>query len=182
MSDLLKSYPPRWLYLSEFMDSLPGANEDEKKEAVLLLIRDRLIADGRLDETHFRFLSGKPQIEDATWLANLSHDDVAWGDSTIRATSADPFAQSQWFLIEIATSGLSLFRASSRAKGSTPHRKSRSSPAQDMARAEVIARYGKIPSDAEATTQKIFQEINRGRAEGDVISKGTLEWALGRRK
>ncbi|MHC2536015.1 hypothetical protein [Bradyrhizobium diazoefficiens] len=112
----------------------------------------------------------------------MSYDDVAWEDSTIRAAGADSFSPSQWFLIEIATAGLSLFRSPTDGKAAAPRRKQRSSPAQDKARAEVIALYGKIPTEAEATTQKIFQEINRGRAEADVISKGTLEWALNRRR
>jgi hypothetical protein len=61
-------------------------------------------------------------------------------------------------------------------------RRPRSSPERDKARDAVIARYGKIPSDAEATTQTIYKEINRGRAEADIISKGTIEWATGRRR
>ena len=45
MSDVLSRYSPRWLYLNEFMDALPGSDIAEK-EAVLLLIRDRLIVGG----------------------------------------------------------------------------------------------------------------------------------------
>src|SRR5258707_15323627 len=101
------------------MDALRGTDESEKKDAVLLLIRDRLVFDGKIDEKHFRFLAGKPSIVDASWLANLSDSEIKWEDSFILAPGAPgSFPDTQWFLIEIATSSLSLF--GSRTSESAP--------------------------------------------------------------
>jgi hypothetical protein len=58
MNSLIECYQPRWLYLTEFSDALPGADESEKREAIALLVRDRIIVDGHLNEAEFRFLEG----------------------------------------------------------------------------------------------------------------------------
>jgi hypothetical protein len=186
VSDLLSRYSPRWLYLDEFMAALPGTDISEKKEAVLLLIRDRLIVGGSIDETNFRFLAGKPQIKDATWLANLSHADVAWGDSSIRADGSsenDAFIQPfGWFLIEIAAAGLTLFRSGKNQKAPTPHR---TSPEQARALKALRALYGeKIPPQEEVANKVLESRANGWLKENDLlpVKPDALQRAAGRRK
>jgi hypothetical protein len=136
---LSESYIPQWLYVREFMDALGSADEYERRDAVVLLIRDRLVFDGKIDEKHFRFLAGKPSIVDASWLANLSESEINWEDSTIRAPrEPDGFSMPDWFLIEIATSALSLFR--SRTLESAPQARRTpqwKTPAPGMIRAKI---------------------------------------------
>lgn len=77
---LSESYSPRWLYLHEFALALalPGTDEDELKDAIALLIRDRLIVDGRLNEAEFRFLEGRPDLRTTAWVNTLTSDDFNW--------------------------------------------------------------------------------------------------------
>jgi hypothetical protein len=183
VSDLLSRYSPRWLYLEEFMEALPGTNTAEKQEAVLLLIRDRLIVGGSLDETNFRFLTGKPQIEDATWLANLSHADVAWSDSSIRSLAADnSFTSEKWFLIEIASAGLSLFssRTSAKEPSKAPHR---TSPEQARALKAIKEIYGRIPPQDEVSNSVLDHAVNKHLKEKGLesVKKDALMRAAGRR-
>jgi hypothetical protein len=164
------------------MDALGSHDESEMQDAILLLIRDRLVFDGKLDEKHFRFLAGKPQIDDATWLAELSHDDVAWGDSSIRAKPADPTAlQAQWFLIEIATSALSLFGKASR--NSVKTKPTRASPEQIRTRAALRDLFGdNIPTREEITDGDLLKKVNDYIGnKARPISKDTLARTTGRR-
>ena len=78
MNSLIECYQPRWLYLKEFSDALPGEDESEKREAIALLVRDRLIVDGRLNEQEFRFLEGKPGLRTFAWVERLTADDFQW--------------------------------------------------------------------------------------------------------
>src|SRR5258705_6819856 len=125
------------------MDALRGTDESEKEDAVLLLIRDRLVFDGKIDERHFRFLAGKPSIIDASWLASLSDSEIEWEDSGIVAPrEPGSFPHTQLFLIEIATSALSLFGSS--ASGSTA-KAQRTPPEQLRALKAIKEIYSKIP-------------------------------------
>jgi hypothetical protein len=179
-ASLSESYTPQWLYLREFMDALGSTDENEMKDAVLLLIRDRLVFDGKIDERHFRFLAGKPQIDDATWLAELAHEDIAWGDSCIRARPADPLAlQPQWFLIEIATAALSLFGHTSKTKV----KPTRTPPEQIRASAALRDLFGdSVPTRGEMTDGYLLKMLNDHIGnKGRPITKDTLARATGRR-
>jgi hypothetical protein len=181
---LSESYTPRWLYISEFMEALPGSDIAEKEEAVLLLIRDRLIVGGAIDENQFRFLSGKPDIRDATWLANLSHADIAWGDSCIRADATESLVQSGWFLIEIAAAGLALFQS---GKSQKPHKPRRTPPEQIRTRAALTALFGAtVPSRDELTDSDLHKRVNdqicKASKGARPVSKDTVLRTVGRRK
>jgi hypothetical protein len=156
---LSESYTPQWLYLREFMDALGSTDESEMQDAVLLLIRDRLVYDGKIDEKHFRFLAGKPSIVDASWLANLSDSEVKWEDSTILAPrEPGSFPDAQWFLIEIATSSLSLF--GSRTSKNAP-RARRTPPEVTRAEGALRKLYGdKIPGSDEMTGPDLLNALN----------------------
>jgi hypothetical protein len=177
---LYESYTPRWLYLTEFMDALGQADEFEKQEAVLLLIRDRLIYDGKIDERHFRFLTGKPSIVDAVWLATLSHESVDWQNSGIIAPGADNNAYPQWFLIEIASAGLSHFGSMKSAK---KPRRARTSPEQARALKAMKALYGGIPPQDEVSNSVLNQEVNKYlKQEGlEPVKKDAIQRVAGRR-
>jgi hypothetical protein len=188
MSALLDAYSPWWLYLHEFALALeqPGTDEEDLKEAIALLVRDRLIIDGRLNEADFRFLEGRPDLQSMAWVNSLTVMDFAWAHSQIIVPIDS--TKSKWerqnltrLLIEIAASAVSLFHPPEGFARKEP-RRVRVAPEQNKARDAVIAHYGKIPSPTEASTQQIFNKINVGRAETDVIKKGTIEHALGRRK
>ena len=189
MSALVYAYSPRWLYLDEFAIALeqPGCEENDLKEAIALLVRDRLIVDdGRLNESDFRFLEGRPDLRSMAWVNNIEARDFAWAhsqiiaplDSTKRKWEANNHTR---LLIEISASALDLFRLPDGAVRKEPRRK-KTSYEQDRIRDAVIATYGKIPSPREASTQAIFKKINVGRADPDVFKKGTIEHALGRRR
>jgi hypothetical protein len=185
VTEFLAKYTPYWLYLDEFMRALPEASEEQKREAILLLVRDRLIINGKIDETHFRFLSGKPQIENATWLANLSDDDVAWRDSNIRAATIDPMVQQSWHLIEIATSCLTLFGRLSTTSGKGPKRAStRTKVEQERAKMAIMAVYGRIPSQTEIPNKVLDKAVNQYlKSEGlPPVKADALQRAAGRRK
>ena len=141
------------------MDALGRADESEMQDAILLLIRDRLVFDGKIDEKHFRFLAGKPSIVDASWLANLSDSEVKWEDSTILAPrEPGSFPDTQWVLIEIATSSLSLF--GSRTSESAP-RAQRTPPEVTRAKGALRKLYGdKIPGSDEMTGQDLLKALN----------------------
>jgi hypothetical protein len=178
---LYESYLPQWLYISEFMDALGQADESEKQDAVLLLIRDRMVFDGKIDEKHFRFLTGKPSIIDALWLANLSHDDVDWENSNIRAPSGDVLTD-RWFLIEIASSALSLF--GSRISAKKPRRASRTPPEQARALKSIIAIYGRIPPQDEVSNPVLEQAVNKDLKLKNLepVKKDAIQRAAGRRR
>jgi hypothetical protein len=185
VTDILAKYTPYWLYLDEFMRALPEASEEEKREAILLLVRDRLIINGKIDETHFRFLAGKPQIDDAGWLAGLSEDDVAWDSSTIRTASIDQFAAPSWHLIEIATTCLNLFGRLSTTSGKGPRRAStRTKVEQERAKMAIMAVYGRIPSQTEIPNKVLEQAVNQHlKSEGlPTVKADALQRAAGRRK
>jgi hypothetical protein len=119
VSSLLDQYQPRWLYLHEFGEALPSADEGELKEAIALLVRDRLVVDGKLNEHEFRFLEGKPDMSTSAWLNKLSTDDFNWATSEMLAgvdTSKPGSRVSDHFglLIEIAADCLDYFAPSSK--------------------------------------------------------------------
>ena len=186
MSDVLSRYSPRWLYLNEFMDALPGSDIAEK-EAVLLLIRDRLIVGGSIDENSFRFLAGKPQIENASWLANLSDADIAWDNSCIRAEPALPddslgrhLSSSGWYLIEIAADGLNLFRSGKNQKIAQPQR---TPPEQTRALGVMKALFdSKIPAKDQPTNTDLVRKVQDEMERQGVrtVSKETILRAAGR--
>jgi hypothetical protein len=188
-NSLYESYTPQWLYLTEFMDALGQADEIEKQDAVLLLIRDRLIYDGKIDEKHFRFLTGKPSIADATWLANLSHESVDWEKSCIIAPGADNNVYHalpsdftpQWFMIEIASAGLSLFGARKSAK--EPRRARRTPPEQARALKAMKAIYGRIPPQDEVSNSVLEQAVNKHlKQKGlEAVKKDAIQRVAGRR-
>jgi hypothetical protein len=184
VNDLIKRYSPQWLYLGEFMDALPGSNIDEKKEAIILLIRDRLIINGAIDETHFRFLGGKPPINVGYWLANFSYDDVSWDESTIRAPAGGVADIVRWYLIEIAASGLTLFASDKGGKGKKPTR-NKASPEQERALKALHAIYGdRIPPQNEVSN-KVLEKIVNDRLHADGLQKvkpDALQRAAGRRR
>jgi hypothetical protein len=182
VTDFLAKYTPYWLYLDEFMRALPEASEEEKREAILLLVRDRLIINGKIDETHFRFLGGKPQIDDAGWLAGLSEDDVAWDSSTIRTASIDPFAAPSWHLIEIATSCLSLF--GSQTITTEENKPKRTPVEQARALTAITAVYGRIPSQTEIPNKVLDQAVNQYlKSKGlPPVKADAIQRAAGRRK
>jgi hypothetical protein len=165
------------------MDALRSADEAEKKDAIVLLIRDRLVVEGGIDEKHFRFLAGKPAIDDATWLVDFSHDDVDWERSTIRAPRADPhFALPEWFLIEIATAGLSLFGSMTAGK---PTRKKRIGPEFARAQGALKKIYGeKIPAMEEVPNKDLEKIVNdRLKLDGlKVVKADAVQRASGRRR
>jgi hypothetical protein len=179
INSLYDSYTPQWLYLTEFMDALGQADEIEKQDAVLLLIRDRLIYDGKIDEKHFRFLTGKPSIVDALWLGNLSHDDVDWENSNICAPCSDAVGL-QWFLIEIASSGLSLFGSRASAKEA---RRRRTPPEQARALKAIKAIYDRIPPQDEVSNPVLEQAVNNYlKQEGlEAVKRDAILRAAGRR-
>ncbi len=116
MNSLVERYQPRWLYLHEFALALapPDTDEADIKDAVALLIRDRLIVDGRLNEAEFRFLEGQPDLRTTAWVNKLTSDDFNWALSEMLAgvdTSKPRSRISDTFglLIEIASSALNYF-------------------------------------------------------------------------
>ncbi len=182
---LSERYVPQWLYLTEFMDALRGTDESEKKDAVLLLIRDRLVFDGKFDEKHFRFLAGKPSIVDASWLADLDHKNVDWrtsciiapGDSFLSTGHLDP---ARPYLIEIATSALSLF--GSRTSAGAP-RARRAMPEQARALKAIMAIYDRIPSQDEVSNSVLEQAVSKHLKEKGLepVKKDSTLRAAGRR-
>jgi hypothetical protein len=184
VNEFIDRYTPRWLYLSEFLDALPGTNADAKKEAVIMLIRDRMIVDGKLDEAHFRFLGGKPQIESAYWLMNLSDRDFSWTDSSFQAPANenDPSGFGvKWFPIEIAASALSLFKSNRGERPATPRRHP---PEQARALRLIHKIYGgKVPTRAEVTDGDLVQAVNAAVEPGErPVGKDSILRAAGRRK
>jgi hypothetical protein len=182
MASLIDQYVPRWLYLQEFLDALPGHNLADKQDAVLLLIRDRLIVDAVLDEKHFRFLAGKPSIVDAMWLVNLSHSEVDWEKSAILA-HLDPgnFPDTQWFLIEIATAALSLFGSRSTAGTSKARR---TPPELTRAKGALEKIFGsEIPGPKEMTGPDLWNTVNRHQEKKGMrlFAKDSVLRAAGRR-
>jgi hypothetical protein len=177
---LSESYTPQWLYLREFMDALGSTDESEMQDAVLLLIRDRLVFDGKIDEKHFRFLAGKPSIVDASWLASLSDSEVKWEDSTIFAPRGPSSFPDTWFLIEIATSSLSLF--GSRTSESAP-RARRTPPEVTRALGALKELFGdKIPGPDQLTNQDLLKKVNdhQGKRDQRLSAKDSLMRAAGR--
>jgi len=178
---LSESYTPQWLYLQEFMDALGSHDESEMQDAILLLIRDRLVFDGKLDEKHFRFLAGKPSIVDASWLANLSNSQIKWEDSAILAArEPDAFPDTQWFLIEIATSCLSLFGSRTSKNAVRPRR---TPPEQTRALGALKEIFGdNIPGSDQLTNQDLLKKVNdHQRKQGQRPSaKDSLMRAAGR--
>jgi hypothetical protein len=120
---LIDRYLPRWLYLHEFALSLPSDDEADLKDAIALLVRDRLIVDGHLNENEFRFLEGKPDLRTTAWVNKLSTEDFNWATSEMLAgvDTSKPGARvsdSVGILIEIAASALEHFEG----KGNPPRR------------------------------------------------------------
>jgi hypothetical protein len=120
---LIDRYLPRWLYLHEFALSLPSDDEADLKAAIALLVRDRLIVDGHLNEIEFRFLEGKPDLRTTAWVNKLSTEDFNWATSAMLAgvDTSKPGARvsdSVGILIEIAASALEHFEG----KGNPPRR------------------------------------------------------------
>jgi hypothetical protein len=186
VTDFLAKYTPYWLYLDEFMRALRGASEEEKREAILLLVRDRLIINGKIDETHFRFLGGKPQIDDASWLAGLSEDDVAWDSSSIRTASIDPFAAPSWHLIEIATSCLTLFgfQKTTTEENKPKRALTRTKAEQERAKTAMMEIYGKIPPQTEVSNKVLGKAVNENLEQKGLkaVKADALQRAAGRRK
>jgi hypothetical protein len=117
VSSLLDQYQPRWLYLHEFGEALPSADEGELKEAIALLVRDRLVVDGKLNEHEFRFLEGKPDLRTAAWINNLRAEDFNWADSQLLAgvdtsKAGTRVSDHVGLLIEIAADCLDYFAPS----------------------------------------------------------------------
>ena len=164
------------------MDALGSTDESEMQDAVLLLIRDRLVFDGKIDEKHFRFLTGKPSIVDATWLVNLSHESVDWEKSCIIAPrQPGNFPDTEWFLIELATSCLSLF--GSRTSESAPLRARRTPQEVTRARGALKELFGdKIPGPDELTNKDLHKIVNdhQQNKELRLIAKDSLMRAAGR--
>jgi hypothetical protein len=114
VSSLVDRYLPRWLYLHEFALSLPSDDEADLKDAIALLIRDRLMVDGHLNEIEFRFLEGKPDLRTTAWINKLSTSDFNWATSEMLAgvDTTKPGARvsdSVGILIEIAASAVEHF-------------------------------------------------------------------------
>jgi hypothetical protein len=114
MSGLVDCYLPKWLYLQEFMDALPGNDDADKHIAIALLVRDRIIVDGHLNEAEFRFLEGKPDLRTSAWVARLTADDFWWSTSQMLAgvDTSKPgsrVSDSVGLLIEIASTALDHF-------------------------------------------------------------------------
>jgi hypothetical protein len=89
MNPLIERYRPRWLYLHEFAGALgqaaPHATDIEIADAIALLVRDRLIDDGKLNDREFRFLEGKPDLRTTAWLNLLEAGDFNWSESQMLA-------------------------------------------------------------------------------------------------
>jgi len=114
MNSLVDCYRPKWLYLQEFMDALPGNDDADKRLAIALLVRDRIIVDGCLNEAEFRFLEGKPDLRTSAWVARLTPDDFGWKTSQMLAgvDTSKPgsrVSDSVGLLIEIASTALDHF-------------------------------------------------------------------------
>jgi hypothetical protein len=184
---LSESYVPQWLYLTEFMGALRGSDESEKKDAILLLIRDRLVFDGKFDEKHFRFLAGKPSIVDASWLADLDHKNVDWQASSIIAPGDSglpgDLGPPRPYLIEIATSALSLFGSRTSAKASLM-RARRFGPETARALKAIKAIYDTIPPQDEVSTPVLDKTVNKYLKQQNLepVKRDAIQRATGRRR
>jgi len=170
VSDPLDRYQPRWLYLHEFGEALPCTDEAELKDAIAVLVRDRLIVDGKLNEHEFRFLEGAPDLRTAAWINKLTAEDFNWADSQLLAgvdTSKPGSRVSDHvgLLIEIAADCLNYFAAEegeigSRTSAGTPKPR-RTSPEAARALKAIKAIYGKIPLQDEVSNPRLEQAVNK---------------------
>jgi hypothetical protein len=188
-TSLIDRYQPRWLYLDEFAASLPGDDIADKREAILLLIRDRLIVDGGLNERQFRFLGDKPDALEASWLAGIELDALDWQQSWLLAPSVVhenetlPFAASrQWLLIEIAAECLQLFGAP--ISVATGKRKRKTPVKEKRAEQAIQAIFkGKIPTVIEVTNPELNERVNKWLKDNTIgpVSLDSVLRAAGRR-
>lgn len=184
MSDLLSRYVPRWLYLHEFALSLENDDEDELKEAIALLVRDRLIVDGSLNEREFRFLEGKPDLRTTAWINKLSANDFNFATSELIAgvdttRAGSRVSDAVGILIEIAASALVYFGEAPEAARRSPQ----DGPELRRAKAVLKKLYGdRIPSAEHLTDGDLHKAVNQAR-EKDMreMSKTTILRAASRR-
>jgi hypothetical protein len=191
-TSLTDRYQPRWLYLDEFAVSLPGADISDKREAILLLIRDRLIVDGGLNERQFRFLGAKPDISEASWLAGIEVDALDWQQSWLLAPSVVHENENllladsrQWLLVEIAAECLQLFGAPIRV--ATGKRKKKT-PVQRQAAKEALSNLypSGVPSTSEVPNKDLVRQVTeywkRQSPDRQSVSPDSILRAAGRRK
>jgi hypothetical protein len=189
VNDLIRRYQPRWLYLHEFADALrrieSKVTDDDIAEAITLLVRDRLVEDGRLNEREFRFLEGKPDVRTTAWLSSIAAEDFNWSDSQILAgvdtTKMNSRVSDQHgVLIEIAESCIDYFE---HAELRAIKQRTNSGPEVRRAKAVLQKLYPKgVPSSDRLTDGDLHSSVNKALGKDErSISKTTVLRAAGRR-
>jgi hypothetical protein len=195
-------YQPRWLFLDEFAGALrpgiafnkfsfePTPDSEEQtdvKDAIALLVRDRIIVDGRLNEAEFRFLEGKPDLRTTAWVNQLTADDFNWSLSHIIAgvdttKSKGRLHDHIGLLIEIAASALAYFGQTPEAARRSPQ-EIQDGPEVRRAKAVLKKLYDdRIPSAEQLTDGDLHKAVNQAREkDAREISKTTILRASGRR-
>ncbi|MGY4358645.1 hypothetical protein ACVWZR_007769 [Bradyrhizobium sp. i1.3.1] len=197
MTDLSDSYSPQWLYLDEFARALrpdveltddystfeptPDTEEAaEVKAAIALLVRDRIIANGKLNEAEFRFLEGKPDLTTTAWVNQLAADDFNWRQSHLIAgvDTTKPKGRLHdhiGLLIEIAASALQYFGKQADTARRTPPEQTRTAGLIEKLFSEGIP--------PELGPADILKRLNDHiGTKGRLISKDTLRRVLDKRK
>jgi hypothetical protein len=184
MNVFIDRYQPRWLYLHEFCLSLGGdeADEDALKDAIALLVRDRLIVDGKLNEHEFRFLEGKPDLRTSAWINDLCVDDFNWATSEILAgvDTTEPRTRPSdtiGILIEIASCAVRYF-----GEPASEPRRDRDGP--QVIRAKVLLEkvFGCVePPRSQTTDSMLVKKVTDAIPTGDQpISRDSILRAAGR--
>jgi len=196
MTDISDSYSPQWLYLEEFARALkpdvrltddyftfePTPDTDdvaELKAAIALLVRDRIITNGKLNEAEFRFLEGKPDLTTTAWVNQLSAEDFNWRQSQLIAgvDTTKPKGRLHdhiGLLIEIAASALQYF--------GKPTDTARRTPPEQKRTAGLIEKLFSDGIPPELGPADILKRLNDHiGARGRPITKDTLRRVLKRK-
>lgn len=199
MTDLSDSYSPQWLYLDEFARALrpeveltddystfeptPDTEDAaEVKAAIALLVRDRIITNGKLNEAEFRFLEGKPDLSTTFWVNQLTPEDFSWRHSHLIAGVDNTKHKGRLhdhigLLIEIAASALQYF-------GEPAAKPRRNSPEQTRALTVLREIYGDtFPTRGKVTDKDLVRAVNAKLDKSErALEKDTVLRAAGRRR